>query len=105
MPFLPHILSKIFPLDLIGRDHERECPSPKLDGLHLPRLIFFSYALNGVCPPNPPKNNKKKPKKPQTNQTKIIKKEKINNKVFMCMFTQLLVVFNENKYVVCILQR
>lgn len=76
MPFLPHILSKIFPLDLIGRDHERECPSPKLDGLHLPRLIFFSYALNGVCPPNPPKNNKKKTQKTPNKPNKNYKKRK-----------------------------
>lgn len=73
MPFLPHILSKIFPLDLIGRDHERECPSAKLDGLHLPWLIFFSYALNGVCPPpQPPKNNKKRP--PKKPKQKLLKK-------------------------------
>lgn len=102
MPFLPLILSKISPLDLIGRYHERECPSLKFDGLHLPRLIFFSYALNGVCPPTPQKTIKNK----QTNKpNKSYKKRKKNNKVFMFMFTQLLVVFNENKYVVCILQR
>lgn len=70
MPFLPHILSKIFPLDLIGRDHERECPSAKLDGLHLPWLIFFSYALNGVCPPPPPTPQKTIKKDPQKNLNK-----------------------------------